>query len=165
MIPLSLPNPPPSPQTLLLPVPRPCSPSLRIFSVFSVTKLISGSRKYSEATQRPFSRPGGKEDKKARIEERLQDWREAVKGRTGPRMEMGNLTQNLQSALLLGLEKGLRQLNLEMQDCCLRGGCGRRAANSRPARLPSEIKSSLDNLIKSYLKIGNKKRARDVAQW
>ena len=43
-----------------LTLPAPCFPSLRIFSVFSVTKLISGSRKYSEATQRPFSRPGGK---------------------------------------------------------------------------------------------------------
>lgn len=33
----------------------------KIFSVFSVTKLISGSRKYSEATQRPFSRPAKKQ--------------------------------------------------------------------------------------------------------
>lgn len=95
-----LPNPVLSPQTLLLPGPLPCSPSLRIFSVFSVTKLISGSRKYSEATQRPFSRPGGEEDEKAWVEESLQDSREAVRGRIGPRMEMGNFTRHSQSALL-----------------------------------------------------------------
>jgi hypothetical protein len=67
--------------TPLIPGLLPRFPSLRIFSVFSVTKLISGSRKYSEATQRPFSRPGVGEDKKkkkAGLEERLLSSSEVI---------------------------------------------------------------------------------------
>lgn len=79
-------------------------------------------------------------------------------------MEMRNHPKFTVCTALGAGEKGLRQRSLELQDCCLRGSCGRRVANSRPAGLHSEIKSSLDNLIKPYLKIGSKERARDVAQ-
>jgi hypothetical protein len=83
--------------TPLIPGLLPRFPSLRIFSVFSVTKLISGSRKYSEATQRPFSRPGVGEDKKKKKSwaggeaVKLQRGHHGLDGQGRSKMEKQNL--------------------------------------------------------------------------